>query len=153
MFIRALKEQDIDPIIEFSLGASESAWSKSTLQEVLKASLESTYLVKVGIDESTGKVIGYAVASHTYDQADVQQIVVDHDFRGQSLGRKLLQGLMRDLEERGVATVFLDVRPSNEVAVNLYRSMGFECTHQRRDYYPGVGGRREDALVFSLKCR
>ena len=153
MFIRALREQDIDPISEFSLGASESAWSKSTLQEVLKASLESTYLVKVGIDESTGKVIGYAVASHTYDQADVQQIVVDHDFRGQSLGRKLLQGLMRDLEERGVATVFLDVRPSNEVAVNLYRSMGFECTHQRRDYYPGVGGRREDALVFSLKCR
>ena len=153
MFIRALKEQDIDPISDLSLGASESAWSKSTLQEVLTASLESNYLVKVGIDESTGKVIGYAVASHTFDQADVQQIVVDHNFRGQSLGRKLLQGLMRDLEERGVETVFLDVRPSNEVAVNLYRSMGFECTHQRRDYYPGVGSAREDALVFSLKCR
>lgn len=153
MFIRALMQQDIDPIIDFSLGASESAWSKNALQEVLKASLEGRYLVKVGLDKTAGTVIGYAVASHTFDQADVQQIVVDHGFRGQSWGRKLLQMLIIDLTDRGVETVFLEVRPSNQVAVNLYHSMGFECIQKRRDYYPGVDGAREDALVFSLKCR
>ena len=153
MFIRALMQQDIDPIIDFSLGASESAWSKNALQEVLKASLEGRYLVKVGVDKTAGTVIGYAVASHTFDQADVHQIVVDHGFRGQSWGRKLLQMLIIDLTERGVETVFLEVRPSNQVAVNLYHSMGFECIQKRRDYYPGVDGVRENALVFSLKCR
>lgn len=153
MFMRALIKDDIDHITEFTLGANESTWSNSALQEVLKASLEGTYLAKVGIDEATGQVVGYAVASHTFDQADVQNIVVDHCFRGQSLGRKLLQALMADLVDRGVETVFLEVRLSNQVAVNLYRSMGFECIQKRRGYYPGVGGVREDALVFSLKCR
>jgi ribosomal-protein-alanine N-acetyltransferase len=63
-----------------------------------------------------------------------------------------LQALIKGLVSRGAETVFLEVQPSNQVAVNLYQSMGFECIQKRRDYYPGVDGVREDAWVFSLAC-
>mgnify|MGYP000724427981 FL=1 len=152
MHIRTLVEDDIDQIMELSLGPVDPAWSKKALEGVLKGIVQGAYLASVGLDEATGQVIAYAVASHVFDQGDVQHITVDQSFRGRGLGRQLLQGLVDGLVAQGVGTVFLEVRPSNGAAVHLYQSMGFVCIQKRRDYYPGVDGVREDAWVFSLAC-
>ena len=152
MVIRALVKDDVDQVMNFLLAKNEVAWSSKALTGALEGMLEGSYLASVGVDESTSQVVSYAVASYAFDQADVQNVVVDQSFRGRGFGRQLLQGLIEDLVNRQVTTVFLEVRQSNQVAISLYQSMGFECIHQRRDYYPGVDGVREDALVFSLRC-
>jgi ribosomal-protein-alanine N-acetyltransferase len=151
MLVRALVKDDIDQIIGFSLAPNEPDWSKKALLDALHGISDGTYVANVGVDETTGQVVGLAIASYIFDQADVQHVVVDQPFRGQGFGRQLLQSLIKGLLVRAVATVFLEVRPSNQVAVALYQSMGFECIQKRRDYYPGVDGVREDALVFSLR--
>ena len=152
MHIRTLVEDDIDQIMELSLGPVDPAWSKKALEGVLKGIVEGAYLASVGLDEATGQVIAYAVASYVSDQGDVQNILVDQSFRGRGLGRQLLQALTDDLVAQGVEAVFLEVRSSNDVAVKLYQSIGFVCIQKRRDYYPGVDGVREDAWVVSLAC-
>ena len=152
MMIRALVKDDIDQIMNFLLAKNEVAWSKKALKGVLEGMLEGSYLAIVGVDETTSEVVSYAVASYAFDQADVQNVVVGQSFRGCGFGRQLLQGLIADLVNRQVTTVFLEVRQSNQVAISLYQSMGFECIQKRRDYYPGVDGVREDAWVFSLAC-
>ncbi len=152
MHIRTLVEDDIDQIMELSLGPVDPAWSKKALEDVLKGIVEGAYLASVGLDEATGQVIAYAVASYVSDQGDVQNILVDQSFRGRGLGRQLLQALTDDLVAQGAEAVFLEVRSSNDVAVKLYQSIGFVCIQKRRDYYPGVDGVREDAWVFSLAC-
>ena len=133
-------------------GPGDPVWSKKALEDVLTGMIKGAYLAKVGFDEATGQVIAYAVASHVFDQGDVQHITVDQSFRGRGLGRQLLQGLVDGLVAQGVGTVFLEVRPSNGAAVHLYQSMGFVCIQKRQGYYPGVDGVREDAWVFSLTC-
>jgi ribosomal-protein-alanine N-acetyltransferase len=65
----------------------------------------------------------------------------------------MLQATTNELGSKGVTELFLEVRPSNQAAVNLYQSMGFEYKQKRQDYYLGVAGMREDAWVFSLKHR
>jgi ribosomal-protein-alanine N-acetyltransferase len=45
--------------------------------------------------------------------------------------------------------MFLEVRPSNQAAQQLYTGFGFRKVAVRRGYYPAHGG-REDALVLSL---
>ena len=152
MMIRALVKDDIDQIMNFLLAKNEVAWSKKALKGVLEGMLEGSYLAIVGVDETTSEVVSYAVASYAFDQADVQNVVVGQSFRGCGFGRQLLQGLIADLVNRQVTTVFLEVRQSNQMAISLYQSMGFECIQKRRDYYPGVDGVREDAWVFSLAC-
>ena len=152
MHIRALVKDDIDQIMDLSIGPVDPAWSKKALEDVLKGTVEGAYLASVGLDEETGQVIAYAVASYVFDQGDVQNILVDQSFRGRGLGRQLLQALTDGLVDQGVETVFLEVRSSNDVAVNLYQSIGFVQIQKRRDYYPGVDGVREDAWVFSLAC-
>jgi ribosomal-protein-alanine N-acetyltransferase len=47
----------------------------------------------------------------------------------------------------GAHKLFLEVRPSNERAVELYRHFGFKQIGTRKGYYPAVVG-REDALIF-----
>tara|TARA_B100000767_G_scaffold274994_1_gene309944 strand:+ start:903 stop:1367 length:465 start_codon:yes stop_codon:yes gene_type:complete len=153
MMVRALVKDDIDQIVGFSLAPNEPDWSKEALLDALDGISNGTYLANVGLDQVTGQVVGLAIASYIFDQADVQHVVVDKLFRGQGFGRQLLQSLIKGLVVRAVGTLFLEVRPSNQVAVALYQSMGFECIQKRQDYYPGVDGVREDAWVFSLACR
>jgi ribosomal protein S18 acetylase RimI-like enzyme len=53
--------------------------------------------------------------------------------------------------ERGAANaLWLEVRPSNEAAIKLYVSYGFNVVGRRRDYYPAQEGKREDALLLKL---
>ena len=151
-YIRALVKDDIDQIMHFSKGPADPIWSKKALEDVLTGMLKGAYLAKVGLDEVTGQVVAYAVASYVFDQGDILHITVDQSFRGRSLGRQLLQVLVDGLVAQGVGTVFLEVRPSNGAAINLYQSMGFVCIQKRQGYYPGVDGVREDAWVFSLTC-
>jgi ribosomal-protein-alanine N-acetyltransferase len=44
--------------------------------------------------------------------------------------------------------VFLEVRPSNEIALKLYRSVGFEQIGIRPAYYQADNG-REDAVILA----
>jgi hypothetical protein len=47
-----------------------------------------------------------------------------------------------------VREIFLEVRPSNEAALALYRKKGFHHIAERPAYYQAKGG-REDAAVLS----
>jgi ribosomal-protein-alanine N-acetyltransferase len=49
----------------------------------------------------------------------------------------------------GASVLFLEVRPSNHVAGNLYETLGFNEIGIRRNYYPADTG-HEDARVLVL---
>jgi ribosomal protein S18 acetylase RimI-like enzyme len=46
--------------------------------------------------------------------------------------------------------VLLEVRPSNERAIGIYRGRGFVQIGVRRNYYPAPAGTREDAII--MRC-
>lgn len=152
MVTRVLCQLDIDAILNFSLAPDDPSWTKKALEQAINGALSGSYIALVGVDEVSGQVIGYAVASYLFDQADVQNIIVSQPYRGQGMGRNLLQALTQDLMHQGLKSIFLEVRASNRAAVKLYQSMGFVHIQKRRNYYPGVDGKREDAFVFSLAC-
>jgi GNAT superfamily N-acetyltransferase len=63
-------------------------------------------------------------------------------------GRRLLSALMLRAAEADADKVFLEVRPSNEIALRLYRSAGFEQIGIRPAYYQADHG-REDAVILA----
>ena len=67
---------------------------------------------------------------------EVHTIGVDPPYQGQGIGRRLLDELLK-FADGGV--VYLEVRTDNEVAIALYRSMGFDQIGLRRRYYRGSG--------------
>lgn len=63
---------------------------------------------------------------------EVHTIGVDPAYQGRGIGRRLLDELL-DFADGGV--VYLEVRTDNEVAIALYRSVGFEQVGLRKRYY------------------
>ena len=56
---------------------------------------------------------------------NVHDLCVHHQWRGQGIGRKLLESVSQWAEELGFCRITLEVRSDNEVAKGLYHSMGF----------------------------
>lgn len=96
--------------------------------------------------------VAYAVCSKVLDEAEILIIGVDTAHQNKGLGKALLNALLEILR-RNTKTLFLEVRASNEAAINLYQSAGFNCVGERPGYYPSKSnrGKREDAFIFALE--
>ena len=55
--------------------------------------------------------------------------------RDLGLGSYLLDRISDEAEHRGVESLYLEVRVSNEAAQQLYRKIGFRVVGRRDDYY------------------
>jgi ribosomal protein S18 acetylase RimI-like enzyme len=67
--------------------------------------------------------------------ADLQRIAVRPAARRQGLGRELLEELFDRATGLGAIRMLLEVAASNEAAIGLYESFGFEPISRRHDYY------------------
>lgn len=78
------------------------------------------------------------------DEAHITLLGIDPRYQRRGLGQWLLIHLLEDACDRGMARATLEVRASNQGAIRLYQSFGFETLGTRKRYYPDG----EDALVL-----
>ena len=65
--------------------------------------------------------------------------------RGHGYGRRLTEALLQYLSNLGADYTTLEVRESNEVAIGLYRSLGFVKVGVRKRYYSDTN---EDGFIM-----
>jgi ribosomal-protein-alanine N-acetyltransferase len=118
-------------------------WSESIFRDCLRVG----YLCRVA--ESEGKILAYGIVAMGAGEAHVLNLCVAEPVRGRGIGRRLLLLLLERAIQAGIQDVFLEVRPSNPLAIALYQSLGFIEVGRRRGYYQAEVG-REDALVLKL---
>jgi ribosomal-protein-alanine N-acetyltransferase len=99
------------------------------------------------VAEQDGSIVGYVIAHHALDEAEILNLGVEPPHQRQGIGRALVQGMLAQLRKQGVAKVFLDVRESNRAAQRLYGALGFTVVGRRRDYYRLPS---EDAVVLRI---
>ena len=97
------------------------------------------------VAELDGKVAGYIGSQSVPPEADVLNLAVAPDCRRQGLGRKLLCTLTELLHSKGIESLSLEVRPSNQAALALYSELGFVQVGRRPKYYVNP---TEDALIL-----
>jgi [ribosomal protein S18]-alanine N-acetyltransferase len=142
--VRRMAAADVATVVGIETDAFSSPWSAGTFESLLdRPGLE----LLVMEHESEG-VIGYAVLWCVLDQGELANVAVTPRLRGRGLGRHLLARVLEVARERGIETMFLEVRASNERALELYRSFGFSDVGRRKGYYDRP---REDALIMAAK--
>ncbi|MEJ4046261.1 ribosomal protein S18-alanine N-acetyltransferase [Erwinia sp. SLM-02] len=99
--------------------------------------------------EVDGVLAAFAITQVVLDEATLFNLAVDPAFQRRGLGRELLQHLIAALEQRGVLTLWLEVRASNRPAIALYEQLDFNEVSIRRNYYPTADG-KEDAVIMAL---
>ncbi len=90
-------------------------------------------------------LVGYAIAHVVMDEAHIVSLGLAPEYRGQGLGRALLQDLKRIARAESVRVITLQVRVSNQIAQRLYRKCGFQLAGVRRHYY---SDNSEDAITM-----
>jgi ribosomal-protein-alanine N-acetyltransferase len=98
--------------------------------------------------QQDSKIIGYGGFINIAGDADITKIAVLKDFQRKGYGEKILAELIKNCFSQGVNTITLEVRTSNEAAINLYRKNNFQIIALRKNYYGN-----EDAYVMQLKIQ
>jgi ribosomal-protein-alanine N-acetyltransferase len=134
---------DVPAVTVVERASYQFPWSEGVFRDCVRVG----YLCRVV--EAAGQVGGYAIMSFGAGEAHVLNICIRAELRGGGVGRRLMDHLLDRAIEAGMDDVFLEVRPSNTIAIALYEKLGFGRIGVRRSYYQAVGG-REDALVYKL---
>jgi [ribosomal protein S18]-alanine N-acetyltransferase len=96
---------------------------------------------------ASGKPLAFSLAWSVADELHLLDMVSHPEHRRQGHARALLRELLSYARREQKRLFLLEVRQSNEPAILLYRSAGFETTGVRRGYYSDTG---EDALEMRI---
>ncbi len=136
-----LEERHIPSIVEIEKRCNSAPWSDNAfLNEI--SNPQSYFVVAI----QDGVIVGYGGFWRCIDEAHITNIAVNEDQRRQGVGRKMMNHLLEQAKDEGLWCSTLEVRASNDPAINLYTSLGYAETARRKGYYPD----REDAIVMWL---
>lgn len=146
--IRVMTLADIDAVMDIAACLPEAPhWRREAFEGSLNAEDGPRRVVFVAEDTQTSQLAGFAVASLTPPDSELESIAVTSAAQRRGVGRSLWQSLAEVLAAGGASRTFLEVRASNLRAQAFYRSLGFGEVGRRPTYYADPA---EDAVI--LRC-
>ena len=130
----------VEAIVELERVCFSDPWSMNSIVSELNNPL-SLWLVAMEGD----KLAGYVGSQSVLGWADMMNIAVSPDFRRQGVAQQLVLELITHLKLNNVTCLTLEVRVSNDPAINLYHKLGFVQVGRRPNYYRNP---KEDALIL-----
>jgi ribosomal-protein-alanine N-acetyltransferase len=122
-------DEDVAAVMAIEEQVYPHGWTEGIFRDCLRVHYSCWVM------EQDRVLIAYGIMSVAVGEAHVLNVAVDPVCQGQGRGREML-------------TAFLEVRPSNVVAIRLYETAGFHQVGLRQDYYPSNDG-REDAVIMA----
>jgi ribosomal-protein-alanine N-acetyltransferase len=142
--VKPLLQADLDQVMHVETDVYPFPWTRGNFEDALRAGYTSWAMV-----DSAGLMIAYAIAMLAVEEAHLLNLSVARSFQRQGYGWKMLEWIAQCTRDYGARSLMLEVRPSNDAALRLYKRYGFERIGVRPGYYPAVGG-REDAIVMRV---
>ncbi len=133
---------DVAAVLVIEQRNYEFPWSEGNFRDCLKAG----YICLSLRHKET--LAGYGILQCAADEAHILNLCIDHAFHQRGYARVLLDRLLEYAIGENAQSVFLEVRPSNPRAIELYNLAGFNEIGLREDYYDSRNG-REDAVVMA----
>ena len=138
--IRSLGLSDLGDIEAIERRAYRTPWSRSMFASELSKSTS----ICLGAFEND-RLVGYTINSRYVDAWHVMNVAVDPEWHHRGIATALLTRLFDLTEADAQRGYTLEVRVSNQDAIDLYEKLGFEARGVRRGYYTD---NREDALIM-----
>jgi [ribosomal protein S18]-alanine N-acetyltransferase len=139
---RKLKLRDLNAIEEIERSAYPTPWSRSMFAGELA---KPSSICLGAIDAERNELVGYLIISRYVDAWHVMNVAVAEPYRRRGVATGLIERLFEDTSRDGRRGYTLEVRVSNEAAIQLYERLGFKGRGIRRGYYTD---NREDALIM-----
>jgi [ribosomal protein S18]-alanine N-acetyltransferase len=140
-----LTPERLDDVMVIEREAYEHPWTRGNFIDSLRSGYQAQVLAAGEV------VLGYFVAMKGVDEVHLLNLTVAPRQQGDGWGRVMLDGLALWARGQGAQWLWLEVRVSNKRAQRIYERQGYRRVGERKRYYPAANGKREDAVVMSLR--
>ena len=137
-----MNKQHVSQVAALEASVFSTPWSEASI----RTELENPFAIWLVVVEGDN-LAGYLGVEYGPDGGDIMTIATAPEFRGRGVGKALISAMVEKLQEQHLHWLTLEVRPSNEAAVGLYKSLGFREVGRRPRYYKKP---TEDALLMTL---
>lgn len=140
--LRPMGAGDVPAVAAIEASVQAFPWTAGNFADGLKAGYGGW------VAHRHGRVIGFSMTLYAPDLAHLLVLAVAPEAQRAGVGTALMRHCEKEALARNLPALLLEVRPSNAQALAFYRRHGFEQIAIRKDYYPAMGGQREDACVM-----
>jgi ribosomal-protein-alanine N-acetyltransferase len=134
---------DVDAVWALEKSVFPHPWSRANFADSLANGYDAWLL-----RDDQELLVGYFLVMYVVDEAHLLDVAVAAPRQHMGLGRYLLDQIVARTRARGMESILLEVRPTNERALQVYKRYGFAEIGRRKGYYPAHDGQREDAIVM-----
>jgi len=150
--IRRMRPDDLDEVMVIEKGAFRHPWSTELFRRELEHDW-STILVSVEPlaplampgKTATELVLGFIIFWLVHDEVHILNVAVAPEARRRGIARALMVEAEKRAHASNAALMTLEVRRSNQGALDLYREFDYRAVGVRPNYYVDEG---EDAIVM-----
>lgn len=139
-------ESDLPQVLQVEESSFPLPWTEEGFREELSKPFSYLYVARA-VDSLYPSILGYVCLWILMDELHILNLAVHPAYRRQGIGSRLLRFSLRLGKAAKVEVAALEVRPSNEAAINLYKEAGFVEMGRRRHYYSETN---EDAIIMEL---
>ncbi|MCW5588709.1 MAG: ribosomal protein S18-alanine N-acetyltransferase [Legionellales bacterium] len=143
IIIRTMRQEDVWNVKLIEDEVQIAPWSEQIFRDCIDVGYSSWVMMQEEI------MLGFAMMSSAVGEAHLLNISLAKHAQHQGHGQRLMNFMIAKARELQMIKMFLEVRVSNQAAIQLYKKLGFTLLSMRKDYYPATDG-REDALVMVL---
>jgi putative acetyltransferase len=124
--VETADQPDIDRLLAVSDAVAARLYPGEFRRPLTGRALADTEASMFVARDASGQALGCAALIDLPDgTAELKRMIIDPQYAGQGVGRKLLLGLLQTAKERGIRSVLLEVGIRNVEARRLYESVGF----------------------------
>ena len=148
--VRKVRKGDIDRIIDIERSWHHlSHWSIDSYYRLLNDdSFTSSFVAEVDTDSGRPNIVGFVIFHIAADVSEIYNIAVENGSARSGVGQQLMGAAIQDSKRRHATRVVLEVRKSNNPAINFYLKFNFKIVGERKNYYSNP---IEDAYVMELE--
>lgn len=145
---RPMQIEDLEQVHAIDVLSFGVPWPASSYRfELLDNPASLLWVAEASLTEEKTQVVGMIVVWLIVDEAHIATVAVHPDYRGRGIGREIIVIALRESSRKGAKKATLEVRAGNEIARQLYESLGFQVVGQRPRYYHD---NNEDALIMTI---
>jgi [ribosomal protein S18]-alanine N-acetyltransferase len=144
--VRKVRKSDIDRIVDIERSWHHlSHWSIDSYYRLLNDdNFTSSFVAEIDEGEGTA-IVGFVIFHIAADVSEIYNIAVESGYARSGIGKQLMKAAIEESGRKKASRVVLEVRKSNNAAINFYLGFNFRIIGERKNYYSNP---IEDAYVM-----
>ena len=142
--IRKMEKRDLPAVMEIENLCFVAPWKEENFLSEMDNQFANLWVIELSAEGVNKQVVGFSDYWQTFDSATICQIAVHPGIRRRQLGSALMDEIINDCYAKRVQNLTLEVRKSNQIAINFYKKHGFSEALIKEKYYSNG----EDAIYM-----